>query len=117
MSEIADFVLHRASTVTPRVVEKVLRELPLLRGEEADRGAAEGFAERLVREDVERYPPVAVGVLQDCAAALGLSGVRLLNDFTAQALALPHLGTDERAIQRSGTAAETATTSGSRSDS
>ncbi|MFQ3670769.1 MAG: hypothetical protein SNJ84_04865 [Verrucomicrobiia bacterium] len=33
MSELAEFVRHRASMVTPRVVEKVLRELPLLKAE------------------------------------------------------------------------------------
>ncbi|GAB4239968.1 MAG: hypothetical protein OHK005_01850 [Candidatus Methylacidiphilales bacterium] len=33
MSEIAEFVRHRASLVTPRVVEKVLSNLPLLKAE------------------------------------------------------------------------------------
>lgn len=33
MSEIAEFVRHRASQVTPRVVEKVLSQIPLLKAE------------------------------------------------------------------------------------
>lgn len=32
----------------------------------------------------------------ECASALGLAKVRLLNDFTAQAFALPHLGAAQR---------------------
>jgi uncharacterized membrane protein YkvA (DUF1232 family) len=33
MSEISEFVIHRSSSVTPRVVENVLRNIPLLKAE------------------------------------------------------------------------------------
>ncbi len=33
MSEIVDFVRHRSSLITPKVVKRVVRELPLLKAE------------------------------------------------------------------------------------
>jgi glucokinase len=44
---------------------------------------------------------------RECAAALGMNQVQLLNDFTAQALAVPHLGaTDYVALGGVGSAAK-----------
>lgn len=48
-------------------------------------------------------------VAGECGDALGLSGVRLLNDFTAQALAIPHLSAADRAVIGAPAAASLAT--------